>query len=277
MLGLRPCDFLSCALSILPQSRGEEPEQWCFRLALTTWNVLCMSQTLESSWGEWHSQRGRLFKPRIKQTKKNPLPNFTSALSPFLKHYHSWLPGFIFTSAHKDEMANGGTTEGAQRCAFGGFGPGHPEESLGDNRRRYTKVEETVGGHVSTLNSSVDIQREANVLCFRLSSNPHLIQSLSSNHISGCLWYMDGHANRQEEEYGVYHVFLQLSPHSTECASTCPPLRSWKYLKKKKEVCLAHKHTDCFYLVTILKSTQCPNHPHSIFTVLGTADLTDTS
>lgn len=47
--------------------------------------------------------------------------------------------------------------------------------------------------------------------------------------------------------------------------------------EKKKEVCLAHKHTDCFYLVTILKSTQCPNHPHSIFTVLGTADLTDTS
>lgn len=84
-------------------------------------------------------------------------------------------------------MANGGTTEGAQCCAFGGFGPGHPGESLGDNRRRYTKVEETVGGHVSTLNSSVDIQREANVLCFRLSSNPHLIQSLSSNHISGCL------------------------------------------------------------------------------------------
>lgn len=77
--------------------------------------------------------------------KKNPLPNFTSALSPFLKHYHSWLPGFIFTSAHKDEKANGGTTEGAQRCAFGGFGSGHPGESLGDNRRRYTNVEETVG------------------------------------------------------------------------------------------------------------------------------------
>lgn len=28
-------------------------------------------------------------------------------------------------------MANGGTTEGAQRCAFGGFGPGHPRTTEG--------------------------------------------------------------------------------------------------------------------------------------------------
>lgn len=46
---------------------------------------------------------------------------------------------------------------------------------------------------------------------------------------------------------------------------------------EKKEVCLAHKHTDCFYLATILKSTQCPNYSHSLSTVLGTADLTDMS
>lgn len=279
MLGLRPCDFLSCAL----QSRGEESEQWCFRLALATWIVLCMSQTLaRSSQGEWHSQRGRLFKPRIKQTQKNPLPNFTSALSPFLKHYDSGLPGSIFTSLHKDEMANGGTTEGAQRCAFGGFGPGHPQESLGDNRRRYTQMwKKQLGSCVlfkqfcrHSIRFTLFIRkRETNVLCFRLSSIPHLIQSLSANHISGCLWYMDGHANRQEEEYDVYHVFLQLSPTPQNVHLLIPPLRSWK----KKEVCPAHKHTDCFYLVMIPKSTQCPNYSHSLSTVLGTADLTGMS
>lgn len=37
---------------------------------------------------------------------------------------------------------------------------------------------------------------------------------------------MDGHANRQEEEYDVYRVFLQLSPTPQNVQLLIPPLRS---------------------------------------------------
>lgn len=70
--------------------------------------------------------------------------------------------------------------------------------------------------------------------------------------------------------------FYSYPPPHRMCASTYPSTQELKILEKN-EVCPAHKHTDCFYLVMIPKSTQCPNYSHSLSTVLGTADLTDMS